>query len=133
MFIHKFMNKKGRANKKTRYSFCTRGLDACMPTSMYIGHEKVCTNPNNITITIKRSSLKHVEDFDSLSPSSTLEGQLSPKASLTALAFSMAARSRICSNRNSKDCTLSRLFAEFTQVIGRQRLATKITEYNLLQ
>lgn len=91
MCIHKFMDKKGRANKKTRYSFCTRGLEACMPTSMKIRHEKIYTNPNNITITIERSSLKHMEDFDSLSPSSTLEGQLSPKASFTALAFSMAA------------------------------------------
>lgn len=82
MFIHKFTDKKERASKKTRYSFYTRGLEACMPASsksdIRIRTVLICPNPNNITITNKRSSLKHTKDFNTLSPSSILEGQLSP-------------------------------------------------------
>lgn len=80
MFIHEFTDKKGMANKKTRYSFYTRGLEACMPATSKSDMRTalICPNPKNITITIKSSSLKHMEYFNSLSPSSILEGQLSP-------------------------------------------------------
>lgn len=79
MFIHEFTDRKGMANKKTRYSFYTLGLEACMPATSKSDMRTalICPNPKNIKITIKRSSLKHMEDFNSLSPSSILEGQLS--------------------------------------------------------